>query len=105
MLTPEEWTIVLLSIKVGMAAMACTLPVAFAIGWVLARLEFPGKTLLDAVVHLPLVLPPVVTGWLLLLAFGNRGPVGRLLHDTFGVSLMFRWSGAALASAVMALQK
>ena len=103
MLTSEEWTIVLLSIKVGMAAMACTLPVAFAIGWVLARLEFPGKTLLDAVVHLPLVLPPVVTGWLLLLAFGNRGPVGRLLHDTFGVSLMFRWSGAALASAVMAL--
>ena len=103
MLTAEEWTIVVLSIKVGVVAIAATLPAAFAIGWLLARCEFPGKTLLDALVHLPLVLPPVVTGWMLLLAFGNRGPLGQLLHEVFGVSLMFRWTGAALASAVMAL--
>ena len=103
MLTAEEWTIVVLSIKVGVVATAATLPAAFAIGWLLARCEFPGKTLFDALVHLPLVLPPVVTGWMLLLAFGNRGPLGQLLHEVFGVSLMFRWTGAALASAVMAL--
>jgi molybdate transport system permease protein len=103
MLTADEWTIVLLSLKVGVVAIACTLPFAFAAGWVLARCRFPGKTLLDALIHLPLVLPPVVTGWLLLLAFGRHGPLGRLLYDVFGVSLMFRWSGAALASAVMAL--
>ena len=103
MLTAEEWTIVVLSIKVGTVAIAATLPAAFVIGWLLARCEFPGKTLLDALVHLPLVLPPVVTGWMLLLAFGNRGPLGQLLHEVFGVSLMFRWTGAALASAVMAL--
>ena len=79
------------------------LPVAFALGWLLARGRFPGKLLLDAIVHLPLVLPPVVTGWLLLLAFGANGPAGRWLADWFGVTLMFRWTGAALAAAVMAL--
>ena len=73
------------------------------LAWLLARGRFPGKILLDGIVHLPLVLPPVVIGWLLLLAFGNNGPVGRLLNDHLGFTFMFRWTGAALAGAVMAL--
>src|SRR5690606_16367863 len=84
-------------------AVASTLPVAFALAWLLARGRFPGKVLLDGLIHLPLVLPPVVTGWLLLLAFGSNGPVGRLFEDWFGITFMFRWTGAALAAAVMAL--
>ena len=84
-------------------AVAGALPLAFALAWLLARGRFPGKVLLDALVHLPLVLPPVVTGWLLLLAFGPQGPAGRLLADTLGLAFMFRWTGAALAAAVMAL--
>ena len=103
MLSPEEWQIVGLSLKVGAVAVGTMLPISFAVAWVLARSRLPGKLLLDALVHLPLVLPPVVTGWLLLLAFGNTGPVGRWLSDWLGVSLMFRWTGAALAAAVMAL--
>lgn len=79
------------------------LPNAFALAWALARGRFPGKVLLDALVHLPLVLPPVVTGWLLLLAFGTNGPAGRFLAETLGLTFMFRWTGAALAAAVMAL--
>ena len=102
-LTPEEWTIVLLSLQVSGVAVALTLPIAFALAWVLARWRFPGKVLIDALIHLPLVLPPVVTGWLLLLAFGSNGPAGRWLEQTMGVTVMFRWTGAALASAVMAL--
>ena len=103
MLTPEEWSIILLSLKVSLVAVACTLPIAFGLAWLLARKQFPGKLLLDALVHLPLVIPPVVTGWLLLIAFGRMGPVGRVLEGWFGVTLMFRWTGAALAAAVMAL--
>jgi molybdate transport system permease protein len=103
MLTSEEWAIVALSIKVSGAAMATTLPIAFALAWILARWRFPGKILLDALVHLPLVVPPVVTGWLLLLAFGSNGPAGRFLADTIGLTFMFRWTGAALAAGVMAL--
>ncbi len=103
MLTPEEWEIVRLSLKVSAAAMAGTLPVAFALAYLLARGRFAGKAVLDAFVHLPLVLPPVVTGWLLLLAFGRNGPVGAWLDATFGVSVMFRWTGAAIAAAIMAL--
>jgi molybdate transport system permease protein len=103
LLTPEDWGIVYLSLKVGAVAVAGTLPVAFALAWVLARGRFPGKLLLDGIVHLPLVLPPVVTGWLLLLAFGNNGPAGRFFADWFGITFMFRWTGAALACAVMAL--
>ena len=103
MLSPEEWEIVRLSLKVGLVAVAGTLPLAFAVAWALARASFPGKILLDGIVHLPLVLPPVVTGWLLLLAFGANGPAGRLLAEWFGISVMFRWTGAALAAAVMAL--
>jgi len=103
MLSPAEWQIVALSLRVSFLAILCTLPVAFALAWVLARKRFAGKVLLDAVVHLPLVLPPVVTGWMMLILFGNNGPIGRFLADVFGVTLMFRWTGAALAAAVMAL--
>ena len=103
MLTLDIWVIVLLSLKVGGVAVALTLPVAFALAWVLARWRFPGKLVLDAVVHLPLVVPPVVTGWLLLLAFAPAGPFGRVLQDWFGASVLFRWTGAAIAAGVMAL--
>ncbi|WP_033073990.1 molybdate ABC transporter permease subunit [Sphingopyxis sp. MWB1] len=103
MLSAEEWQIVALSLKVGTAAVLAALPLAFALAWLLARRRFPGRFLLDALVHLPLVLPPVVTGWLLLIAFGPMGPMGRWLESWFGVSLMFRWTGAALAAAIMAL--
>ncbi len=103
MLTAEEWQILLLSLKVSAVAMAAALPVAFALAWVLARWRFPGKVLLDALVHLPLVLPPVVTGWLLLIAFGTNAPIGRFLSDWLGLIFIFRWTGAALAAAVMAL--
>lgn len=103
MLSAVEWQIVLLSLKVSSVAIVLTLPVAFALAWVLARKRFRGKLLLDAVVHLPLVLPPVVTGWLLLIAFGAHGPFGKVLSALFGTTLVFRWTGAALAAAVMAL--
>jgi len=102
-LSAEEWEILLLSLKVSGVAVALCLPVAFALAWILARTRFPGKVLLDALVHLPLVLPPVVTGWLLLLAFGNEGPAGRWFTQWLGITFMFRWTGAALAAAVMAL--
>lgn len=103
MLTPEEWEVVALSVKVGGVATIAALPLAYGLAWLLARGRFPGKLLLDAVVHLPLVLPPVVTGWALLVAFGHTGPLGRWLADWFGVSVMFRWTGAAIAAGVMAL--
>lgn len=103
MLTPEEWDVVRLSLKVSIVAMAMTLPMAFAIAFLLARGRFRGKALLDAIVHLPLVLPPVVIGWMLLLAFGRNGPIGGWLDQWFGISLVFRWTGAAVAAAVMAL--
>lgn len=95
--------IILLSLKVSIVAMLASLPIAFLLAYALARGRFAGKILLDAFVSLPLVLPPVVTGWLLLLAFGNTGPVGRLLNTTLGFTFMFRWTGAALAAAIMAL--
>jgi len=98
-----EWEIVALSLKVSAVAVGLTLPVAFALAWVLARSRVPGKVLLDALIHLPLVVPPVVTGWLLLLAFGAQGQVGGWLERVFGISVMFRWTGAAIAAAVMAL--
>jgi len=102
-LGPDEWQVIFLSLKVSLIAVGGTLPFAFAIAWLLARVRFPGKLLLDALVHLPLVIPPVVTGWLLLIAFGRTGPAGRFLEESFGLTLMFRWTGAALAAAVMAL--
>lgn len=97
------WTVVELSLRVGLVATAATLPLAFALAYLLARGRFRGKVLLDALVHLPLVVPPVVTGWLLLLAFAPAGPVGGWLERWFGVSVMFRWTGAAIAAGVMAL--
>jgi len=103
MLSAEEWGIVALSLKVGGVAVLATLPIAFGLAWLLARYRFPGRVVLDALVHLPLVLPPVVTGWLLLIAFGPFGPIGRWLESCFGMTLMFRWTGAALAAAIMAL--
>jgi molybdate transport system permease protein len=102
-LTPDEWSIVALSLKVSVVAVVLTLPLSYALAWVLARRRFPGLILLDALVHLPLVVPPVVTGWLLLLLFGRHGPVGGWLEAQFGITLVFRWTGAALAAAVMAL--
>ncbi|WP_026167053.1 molybdate ABC transporter permease subunit [Novosphingobium nitrogenifigens] len=101
MLTVEEWDIVALSMKVSAVAILGVLPFAFAVAWVLARGRFVGWIVLDALVHLPLVLPPVVMGWLLLLVFGGQGVVGRWLQE-WGISVMFRWTGAALASAIMA---
>ena len=103
MLSAEEWGIVALSLKVSAVAVAGALPLAFGLAWCLARLRFRGMILLDALVHLPLVVPPVVTGWLLLLAFGAQGPAGRFFESWFGLTFMFRWTGAALAAAVMAL--
>ncbi|HEY0624877.1 molybdate ABC transporter permease subunit [Sphingomonas sp.] len=103
MLEGGIWPVVALSLKVGLVATAATLPLAFALAWLLARARFPGKVLIDGLVHLPLVVPPVVTGWLLLLAFAPAGPAGGWLERWFGVSVMFRWTGAAIAAAVMAL--
>jgi molybdate transport system permease protein len=102
-LTPDEWSIVALSLRVSVAAVLVTLPLSYALAWVLARRRFPGVILLDALVHLPLVVPPVVTGWLLLLLFGRNGPIGGWLEAQFGITLVFRWTGAALAAGVMAL--
>ena len=102
-LSPAEWQALHLSLKVSAVSALLALPVGFALAWLLARREFPGKTLLDAVIHLPLVLPPVVIGYLLLVLFGRRGPLGAWLEDTFGLVLAFRWTGAALACALMGL--
>jgi len=99
-LTPAEWVAVALSLKVATAATLASFGPGLAIAWVLARRRFPGRALLDGLVHLPLILPPVVTGYLLLLAFGRRGPVGSLLAEV-GIVLAFRWTGAALACALM----
>ncbi len=101
-LSPEEWTAVALSLRVALVATAVSLPFGVAAGWLLARKDFPGKALLNAVIYLPLVMPPVVTGYLLLIAFGRRGPVGAFLADNFGIVFSFRWPGAALACGVMA---
>jgi molybdate transport system permease protein len=100
-LDPAEWTAVELSLRIAVVATAWALPFGIAIGWLLARGKFWGKTVLDGLVHLPLVLPPVVTGYLLLMWFGRKGPIGAFLYDHFGVVFAFRWTGAALASGVM----
>ncbi len=99
-LTPAEWTAVALSLKVAAVATLASLGPGLAIAWILARRRFFGRALLDGLVHLPLILPPVVTGYLLLLVFGRRGPLGSLLAEA-GIVLAFRWTGAALACAVM----
>jgi molybdate transport system permease protein len=100
-MSDDELGIILLSLKVALFSVACSLPVAIFLAYVLARAEFPGKTLLDALVHLPLVLPPVVVGFALLLLFGKRGALGAWLDHWFGIVFAFRWTGAALASAIM----
>jgi molybdate transport system permease protein len=100
-LTPEEWQAFRLSLEVAARSVAFSLPFAIAMAWLLARRRFLGKTLLDAAVHLPLVLPPVVVGYFLLLLFGTRGPIGAWLSDHFDMRLVFTTAGAALATAVM----
>ena len=101
-LGPSEWMAVRLSLRVSLWATILSLPFGLLTAYALARWQFPGKALFNAVVHLPLVLPPVVTGYILLIAFAPNGPLGQLLVATFNVSLVFEWTGAALAAAVMA---
>ena len=96
------WEVAALSLKVSLWAVACSLPAGIACAWVLARCRFPGKILLDGLVHLPLVTPPVVVGYLLLIVLGRNGWLGRLLYDGFGLTFTFTWKGAAVAAAVMA---
>ena len=100
-ITPAEWTAILLSLRIAAVATVVATPFGIALAWLLARRDFWGKSLVDALVHLPLVLPPVVTGYLLLLTFGRRGLVGGWLADTLGIVFAFRWTGAALACGVM----
>jgi len=99
--SPDEITAIHLSLKVAFWAMAASLPVGILVAVVLARTEFWGKSLLNGLVHLPLILPPVVTGYVLLILFGRRAPIGSFLEQAFGIVFAFRWTGAALASAVM----
>ena len=101
-LSPQEWTAVALSLRIAAVATLVALPFGIAVATLLARKSFWGKSLLDAVVHLPLVLPPVVTGYLLLITFGRKAPVGAFLADHFGIVFSFRWTGAALACGIMA---
>ena len=100
-LSADEWSAVQLSLKVAAWAMLASLPFGIAVALLLARKDFWGKSLVNGIVHLPLVLPPVVTGYLLLLGFGRRGPIGGFLEEQFGIVLAFRWTGAALACAIM----
>jgi molybdate transport system permease protein len=100
-LTPDEWVAIRLSLRIAIVATIVALPFGVAVAWVLARKNFWGKSLLDGLIHLPLVLPPVVTGYLLLLSFGRRGFIGSFLADSFGIVFSFRWTGAALACGIM----
>lgn len=101
MLTPEEWSALRLSLVVALWCVALSIVPGVLCGWMLARLRFPGKSLIDAIVHLPLVVPPVVTGYLLLVVLGRNGALGKPLHDWFGIDLAFTWKAAVIASAVM----
>lgn len=101
MLTAEEAGIVLLSLRVAAVSVIGSLPLAIAVAYALARGRFPGRALLDVVVHLPLVLPPVVVGFGLLVLLGKQGPLGRILAEHFGIVFAFRWTGAALAAGIM----
>src|SRR6476660_3710047 len=100
-LSPEEWTAIRLSLRIALVATIGALPFGIVIGYLLARRNFWGKSLIDSIVLLPLVLPPVVTGYLLLIWFGRKGPAGAFLEQHFGLVFSFRWTGAALACAVM----
>jgi molybdate transport system permease protein len=103
MLSAAEWQAVGLSLQVAALALVIVLPIAVALAWLLARKRFPGKVLVDALVHLPLVMPPVVTGYLLLVLLGRQGVIGQFLDETLGLVFAFRWTGAAVAAGVMAL--
>jgi molybdate transport system permease protein len=103
LLSPAELEVLSLSLKVAFWGVLCSLPVALALAYLLARAEFPGKVLLDGIVHLPLVLPPVVIGYLLLVLLGRNGPLGAWLAEQLGIVFAFRWTGAALAASVMGL--
>lgn len=100
-LSPEEWTTILLSLRVALLATLICFPVGLGLAWLLARKEFWGKAILNSLIHLPLVLPPVVMGYLLLITFGTRAPLGAWLLQTFGIRFVFSWTGAALAAAVV----
>jgi molybdate transport system permease protein len=100
-LSPDEWIAAHLSLRIAIVATLAALPFGIAVAWLLARKNFWGKSLLDGLVHLPLVLPPVVTGYLLLLSFGRKGLIGSFLEEHFGIVFAFRWTGAALACGVM----
>ncbi|HLQ94157.1 MAG TPA: molybdate ABC transporter permease subunit [Xanthobacteraceae bacterium] len=100
-IAPDEWVAIALSLRIAIVASLVALPFGIAVAWLLARKEFWGKTLIDGIVHLPLVLPPVVTGYLLLITFGRRGLVGSFLADYLGIVFSFRWTGAALACGLM----
>lgn len=100
-LTNAEWIALSLSLKVALTGVVISLPFGFLIAWVLARTRFPGKIILDGLVHLPLVVPPVATGYLLLVVLGVNGPVGAWLNEQFGLRLVFTWQGAAIVAAVM----
>jgi len=101
-LQPQEWQALTLTLKVALVALAFALPLAILAAYGLARWRFPGHGVVNALIHMPLVLPPVVTGYILLILFGRSGPVGRFLWDTFGISFAFNWMGAAIAAGVMA---
>ena len=101
-LTSMEWEALRLSLWISFWAVAVSMPFGILVAWILARLRFPGKSIFDGIVHLPLVLPPVVTGYVLLVLFGRKGPLGAFLQDHLGLTLAFNWKGAALAAAVMA---
>lgn len=101
MLTAEEWEILGLSLRVAIACVVISLPAGIGLGWLLARCDFRGKAIVDGILHLPLVLPPVVTGYFLLVLFGKQGPLGQLFEDVFGIQFAFDWKGAVLASAIV----
>ena len=103
MLSSAEWEVVALSLRVALVGTLIGLPVALLVGWLLAKSSIPGKTLLDTVVTFPLVLPPVVTGYFLLILLGRNGPIGQLLHNLFGVDVVFTWVAAALAAGLVSL--
>jgi molybdate transport system permease protein len=99
-LTPDEWQALLLSLRVGLLSVVLSLPVALGLGWIMSRRRFPGRLLVEALLFLPLILPPVVTGYALLALFGRHGPIGSLLEQ-IGIVVAFRWTGAVIAAAVM----
>ena len=100
-LSPAEIEALLLSVRISLVAVALALPLAVAAALLLARYDFPGKALIDGIVHLPLILPPVVMGYLLLITLGTKAPLGAWLHETFGLRFVFDWKGAALAAAIV----